>query len=112
MVTVNGKLRPLKDNVVVTDIEFGNEKTKGGIILLSDDGKTTGIHPRWGKVYSIGEGQKDVKVGDWILIEHGRWSRGINHEDDDGNDIVVYFVDTKAIMMVADEKPADVLRAE
>lgn len=111
MVTVNGKLRPLKDNVVVTDIEFGNEKTKGGIILLSDDGKTTGIHPRWGKVYSIGEGQKDVQVGDWILIEHGRWSRGINYEDEDGNDIVVYFVDTKAIMMVADEKPADVLRA-
>lgn len=111
MVSVNGKLRPLKDNVVVTDIEFGNEKTKGGIILLSDDGKTTGIHPRWGRVHLVGEGQKDVKVGDWILIEHGRWSRGINHEDDDGNDIVVYFVDTKAIMLVADEKPADVLRA-
>lgn len=111
MISVNGTLRPLKDNVIVTDIEFGEEKTKGGIILLSDDGKTTGIHPRWGKVYAIGDSQQDVQVGDWILIEHGRWSRGINHEDENGNEIVIYFVDTKAIMMIADKRPQDVLRA-
>lgn len=111
MVNITGKLRPLKDNVAVTDIEFGNEKTKGGIILMSDDGKTSGIHPRWGKVYAIGDGQQDVQIGDWILIEHGRWSRGINHEDENGDEVVIYFVDTKAIMMVADEKPQDVLRA-
>lgn len=111
MVTVNGKLRPLKDKVVVTNIEFGNEKTKGGIILLSDDGKPTGIHPRWGKVYAVDESQRDVQVGDWILIEHGRWSRGINHEDEHGNEVLIYFVDAKAIMLVADEKPEDVLRA-
>lgn len=111
MVNVNGKLRPIKDNVIVTDIEFGEEKTKGGIILLSDDGKTTGIHPRWGKVYAVGDRQQDVHVGDWILIEHGRWSRGIIHEDENDNEVVIYFVDTNAIMMISDEKPADVLRA-
>jgi co-chaperonin GroES (HSP10) len=111
MVNVSGKLRPIKDNVVVTDIEFGEEKTKGGIILLSDDGKNTGIHPRWGKVYAVGDVQQDVQIGDWILIEHGRWSRGINHEDENGNEVVIYFVDTKSIMMVSDTRPEDVLRA-
>jgi len=111
MVTVNGALRPIKDKVIVTDIEFGEEKTKGGIILLSDDGKTTGIHPRWGKVYAVGDGHQDVQIGDWILIEHGRWSRGITHEDESGDEVLIYFVDNKGIMMIADEKPADVLRA-
>ena len=100
------KLRPINDGVIVIDMNFGEQKTNGGLIIQSDNGKTHGIHPRWAKIYAVGEEQKDVKVGQWILIEHGRWTRGIKIEDDEGEKIIRR-VDTKCMMMVSDEPPPD-----
>lgn len=100
------KLRPLADGVIVIDMNFGEQKTNGGIIVQSDNGKTHGIHPRWAKVYAVGDEQKDVSVGQWILIEHGRWTRGIKIKDDESEKIVRR-VDTKCMMMVSDEAPPD-----
>jgi co-chaperonin GroES (HSP10) len=111
MSVVTGKILPLKDKVMVTNMEFGQEITKGGIILHSDDGKSTGIHPRWAQVYAIGPDQKDVKIGEWILLEHGRWSRGVNYKTDTGEELVLRLADNNAIIMSADEKPNDVYRA-
>ncbi len=100
------KLRPIGDGVIVIDMNFGEQKTSSGLIIQSDNGKTHGIHPRWAKVYAVGEEQKDVKVGQWILVEHGRWTRGIKIEDDEGEKIIRR-VDTKCMMMVSDEAPPD-----
>ena len=50
--TIKGDLRPVKNRVLVTDMFFGEQKTKGGIIISDDDGQTRGIYPRWGKVYA------------------------------------------------------------
>jgi co-chaperonin GroES (HSP10) len=108
---VTGKIVPLKDKILITDMEFGLEQTKSGIILQSDNGKTTGIHPRWGRVWAVGPEQKDVEVGQWICIEHGRWTRTWEIKED-GNKIELRGVDNKAIMLVADEKPSDVMRTE
>ena len=69
-------------------MNFGEQRSRGGLVLLSDDGKTHGIHPRWAKVYAVGPEQKDVKVGQWILMEHGRWTRGIKIEDEEGEKII------------------------
>ena len=99
-------LKPLKDNVIVIDMNFGEQKTSGGIILQSDNGKAHGVHPRWAKVYAVGPEQKDVNVGQWILIEHGRWTRGIKIEDDEGEKIIRK-VEVKSMMMVSDEAPPD-----
>lgn len=107
---VTGKIVPLKDNVLVSDMDFGFEKTKTGIILTSDNGKTQGIHPRWGRVWAIGPKQKDIKVGEWVCVEHGRWTRTIEF-DNNGEVIELRMVDTNAIMMTSDEKPDDVMRA-
>jgi co-chaperonin GroES (HSP10) len=112
MKPVEGNLRPLDKKVLVTDMEFGMETTAGGIILHSDDGKSTGIHPRWAKVYAVGPNQNEVKVGEWILLEHGRWSRGINYRTADGDDIVIRLADNNAILMSADEKPNGAQRNE
>jgi co-chaperonin GroES (HSP10) len=107
---VKGKIKPLKDKILVSNMDFGFEKTKSGLILMSDDGKTQGIHPRWGKVWAIGPEQKDIKVGEWVCVEHGRWTRTIEFESE--NDVVeLRMVDTKAILMTADEKPDSVMRA-
>jgi co-chaperonin GroES (HSP10) len=100
------KLRPIADGVIVIDMNFGEQKTQGGLIIQSDNGKTHGIHPRWAQVYAVGNEQQDVSVGQWILIEHGRWTRGIKIEDDEGEKIIRR-VDTKCMMMVSDEPPPD-----
>jgi co-chaperonin GroES (HSP10) len=105
---LKGKLKPIRDNVLITDMNFEGRVSKGGIIILSDDGKTEGVRHRWGRVWAVGPEQKDVKVGEWILLEHGRWTRGITLDDPDtGEEITVRRADVKAILMVSDEKPGE-----
>jgi co-chaperonin GroES (HSP10) len=108
MNVVKGKIVPLRDNVLITDMSFDEQKTASGIIIRSDDGKSEGIKPRWGKVWAVGSEQKDIKVGEWILVEHGRWTRGITVEDESGDEIIIRMVETKSILLSADEKPNDV----
>lgn len=103
-----GKLLPIRDHVIVEEMEFGEQISKGGIIIQSDDGKNMGVKPRWGKVYAVGHMNNDVKIGDWVLIEHGRWTRGMNVEGDDGITRVLRRVDKDAIMITSHKKPGDV----
>jgi len=109
---IKGKITPLRDKILITDMEFGIEKTKSGIILHSDNGKTTGIHPRWGRVWAVGPEQKEINVGDWLLIEHGRWTRTFEIEQEDGSIIEVRGIENKSIMLMSEEKPDDVMRME
>ena len=107
MNVVKGKLKPLRNNVLVTDMGFEEQKTASGIVLQSDDGKAHGVKPRWAKVWAVGPEQKDVHIGEWIYVEHGRWTRGIKVEED-GKEIIIRRVDTEAILLQADEKPDDI----
>ena len=66
--TIENDITPLKNRVLVSDMHFGETKSKGGIILVDDDGTAEGIHPRWGKVYAVGKEQHDVVVGQWIWL--------------------------------------------
>lgn len=103
---VKGSIKPLHDKVLVTDMEFGEQKTKGGIVLLSDDGKDHGIHPRWARVYAVGpEHKEDYNVGDWVLVEHGRWSRGIEIEESNGSKVTIRLIDTNCVMLWDKERP-------
>ena len=77
---------------------------------MSDDAKSSGIHPRWARVWAIGPDQKDVKVGDWVCLEHGRWSRTIKYHNNDDSVTEIRLADNNAILMSADEKPKDVER--
>jgi co-chaperonin GroES (HSP10) len=99
-------LKPLSDNVIVIDMNFGEQVSKGGIVITSDNGKAHGVHPRWAKVYAVGPEQTDVKVGQWVLIEHGRWTRGIKIEDSEGEKFIRK-AEVKSMMMVSDEQPTD-----
>ena len=101
----------IRNHVIVEDMEFGEQRTAGGIIIVDDDGKQHGIKPRWAKVYAVGPKQEDVNVGDWILIEHGRWTRGFNFENDDGTILTLRRVDTDCIMMTSDHAPKDIYLA-
>lgn len=104
------KLIPLQDNVIVTDMNFGQRVLSSGIIVASDDGKGRGIRPRWGQVYAVGPEQKDIEVGDWILVTHGRWTRGVKIEESDTGKIhTIRKVDLKDILAVSVDKecPSD-----
>jgi co-chaperonin GroES (HSP10) len=107
---VKGKIVPLKDSVLISDMDFDMQKTAAGILITSDNGKAEGIYPRWGRVWAIGPDQTDVQVGEWILVEHGRWTRTIEFELDDNSIVELRRVDTKAILASADEKPQDWMR--
>jgi co-chaperonin GroES (HSP10) len=100
------QLVPLNNSVIVSDMIFESRITTSGIIIPSDNGKSTGIRPRWGQVYAVGPEQQDVVPGQWICVEHGRWTRGIDIEDENGK-VTLRRVDPKDIMMVADQRPND-----
>lgn len=99
---------PLHDGVIVSNMNFDVQKTESGIIVGSDDGKSEGIKPRWAKVYSVGKDQKTIKADDWILIEHGRWTRSLKVQDASGKNVELRRVEVKSIIMINDRCPTDV----
>lgn len=98
--------RALKDWVVVQDMQFDERITTSGIVLLNDNGKGTGIRPRWGQVYAVGPKQTAVAPGQWICVAHGRWTRGVKIQDESG-ETTIRKIDPKDILLVSDERPED-----
>ena len=110
--TVENDITPLKKRVLVSDMHFGETKSKGGIIIVDDDGTAGGIHPRWGKIYAVGKDQVDVKVGEWVMVSHGRWSRAfkLNRKEkgtagDIGVELEVRMIDENDILLVSQDEP-------
>jgi co-chaperonin GroES (HSP10) len=86
---------------------MGEMTTSGGIVIASDDGKAHGVKPRWAQVYKVGtECEISVKEGQWVLIEHGRWTRKIKIDDGEGEK-EFQKVEVKSVVAVADKKPND-----
>lgn len=102
-----GHITPIHDRVIVRQMHFGEMKTKSGLILTSDDGKNHGIKPRWGKVYAKGhENVDEYNVGDWVLVEHGRWTRGYNMQLPDEEEVAVLrTVEADGILAWQSEEP-------
>jgi hypothetical protein len=99
------KLQALKKDVLVSDMEFDTRITQSGLILPNDNGTSLGIRPRWGRVYAVGKDQQDVRVGQWICVAHGRWTRGLDIED--GESITkrtIRKIDPADILLVSDSE--------
>jgi len=103
--TIN-QLKPIHDNVLVTEMNFTDRRTSSGIFIPSDNGKNHGIRPRWGRVFAIGPNQRDIEVGQWICVDHGRWTRGVRLNLSEG-EVVVRRIDPKDILLVSDTEPMD-----
>lgn len=99
-------LKPINARILVKGMQFSERISKGGLILPSDDTKSEGIRPRWAEVCAIGPDQKDVKVGEWVLVDHGRWTRGLKINVA-GEDMVVRMIDENDILLVSDEPQVD-----
>lgn len=100
------ELRALKDHVLVAGMNFDGRKLSSGIQLLGDDLRTAGIRPRWAEVYAIGPDQLDIRVGQWVLVAHGRWTRGIDIEDATGEK-TLRRIDPADVLLISDTEPAD-----
>jgi len=99
-------IRAIRDHVLVTDMNFDEKISHGGIIIPNSDGKLEGVHARWGRVYAVGNEQQDVTPGQYVLVKHGRWTRGVEIED--GDDIkTLRRVDHEDILLVSDEPMVD-----
>ena len=100
-------IKAIGNRVLVSDMHFGEQTTKSGLIISSDDGKTRGIYPRWAKVFDKGpDNTDDYQIGDWILVEHGRWTRGISLDLND-TEIEIRMVEAESVLAYSKEKPND-----
>ena len=106
------KVKALPDRVLAHNMKKG-ERMIGSIILTDDNRKEHGIRPRWMQVYDVGSEITDIKVGEWILVAHGRWTRGFNIPKNDNpqgvEDYDTYYqVDyPDGVLVVTDEEPED-----
>lgn len=104
------KIKALHDNILVSDMEFDTRITQSGLILPNDNGTSLGIRPRWGRVYAVGPKQTEFQVGQWIMVAHGRWTRGIDIEDGElSHKRTIRKIDPKDILLVSDsdQRPQD-----
>jgi co-chaperonin GroES (HSP10) len=104
-------VRPVKDHVIVCDMNFDARTSLSGIWIPSTNGKLEGIHPRWGKVYAVGAEQTEIKVGQWVCIKHGRWTRGLEIEDPSGEK-TIRRIDNDDILLISDDPVADEVIAD
>ena len=103
-----GDIKPLANDVLVVNMEKGERITKGGLIVIDDNGENRGIRSRWCQVYKVGSKAAetvDYAEGQWIFVEHGRWTYGFNIETSDGQDLYVQKVELKSVLAVSDECP-------
>ena len=102
------QFKAISKHIIVADMEFKERISYGGIYIPNDDMKSEGIRPRWAKVYALGPEFEDgeIKVGKWICISHGRWTRGIDVEDETGKH-TLRRVDNNDILIVSDESVND-----
>jgi co-chaperonin GroES (HSP10) len=100
--------RPIGAHIIVSDMSFDVRITSGGILLPNDDMKSAGIRPRWAKIYAIGKDNTDdqFEIDKWILISHGRWTRGIDIVDEDGEK-TIRRVDPNDVLLISDEPMQD-----
>lgn len=106
--TLTGKLTPIGNRVIVKNMYFGEQKTQGGLIIRDDNGTSRGIYPRWGQVHAKGpDNKEDYQVGDWVLVEHGRWTRSVKIDEGDG-DIELRMIEAESILMYSNSKPEGV----
>lgn len=101
------KIKPLRERILAELLGLEERTSAGGIILKSDNGKDTGIRPRWAMIKYVGEGIDWVKPGDYVLVAHGRWTRALEVEDEAGEKFKMVRLDNEEILAVHNGRPEE-----
>lgn len=96
-IDIPNKINCLPDSLYVEKIEYGEKKTKKGIILPTEtmDKYGTFVRPRWAKVKYKAENITNIDIGDWILINHGHWSTSMLMKIN-GKDTKLWYISPKS----------------
>ncbi len=78
------------------------KKSKSGLLVADKEMTTGAIKPRWFEITSVGEKIDWCKEGDYILVDHGRWTRGVEIDGEK-----VFMVDNKDCLAISHERPED-----
>jgi co-chaperonin GroES (HSP10) len=100
------KIRALTNKILCHYIEKGQQTTAAGIILTDDNNTAHGIRPRWMQVYSVGPEVTGITVGQWVMVEHGRWTHGMNLRDDNDEEFILWGAEEESILLVSDDEPS------
>ncbi len=98
--------RPIRDKIFVTELDQGVRKTQGGLILPDDNMTERGIRERWARVYAVGPEAKGITPGEWVMIQHGRWTNGFDLALESGT-VRLWMVDPDAILVASETDPRD-----
>ena len=92
------KIIPLRDKVFAEILDVGEITTPGGVILQNDMGKES--RPRWFKIETVGPEATEVKEGDYVLVDTGRWSTLLKRRSDG---VELRDIEYDGILAVADK---------
>jgi co-chaperonin GroES (HSP10) len=101
------KLNPLRDNVMAKMIEpvGALRKTHGGVLMTEHQQSEEFVRARWFVVTHVGPEQNDVTEGQYVLVSHGRWSRGIDFDNTHLEADKLFLIDNDELLMVSDIDP-------
>lgn len=100
-------LKPLRDNVIGRMIDgLGKERTTAAGLIMADDHLSEDyVRPRWFEVTHVGPEQKDVNVGQYVLVTYGRWSRGIDTVGSMREEDKIFLIDHNDVLGISEENP-------
>lgn len=105
------EVKALPGQVLVSNFQKG-ERMIGRIILPNDDGKSEGVRTRWAQIHSVGDGVTDVVEGDWLLLKHGNWTRGVDFYDADDEKYTVWKVNWPEGALAVSDEPTETFADE
>jgi len=105
------RIRPIADSIICVEGDFGDSYTSGGILIKSTIGKAEGITPRWFRVLAVGPEIRDIKPHNWVLVSYGRWTEGVEIEDDrlPGGRGKIWRVEAESCLAWSAERPEETL---
>jgi hypothetical protein len=104
-------VKALPGRVLVSNIKRGERKI-GSIILANDNGTSAGIRARWAEVFDVGAGVDDIRVGEWILVNHGRWTRAVKVNPNTPDEFQVWQVDYPDGVLAVSDTPTETYAGE
>jgi co-chaperonin GroES (HSP10) len=99
-------ITPIRDNVMAKMLEpVGQERNVNGIILTERNLGEESIRPRWFEVICVGPEQTDLQAGSFVLVPHGRWSRGLDVDGTLREADKLFLLDNESLMGTSDVNP-------
>lgn len=100
-------ITPLHDKVIgrMLDPMTGTRQTERGLYIAEDETSENFIRPRWFEVTHVGPEQQDIAVGQYVLVPHGRWSRGLDINNTRRESDFLFLLDHNDILGACDDEP-------